>query len=201
MTKQVMKPRRKAKLPQAPPLESAPQAHPDRGCRRRACPLLRAATRHPHARSRQPSRHGGAGKPAAEPGDRCRQARPRLRLRPRPAPHRHAFEPHHDPHKLEKHNFTAELARTLDGLCGRYDRLVVVAPPRSLGELDTLLTPQVKRMGEPSDPEGSDGRQSARLVAHAGKVLPTARAGLARLSRADRACGRCACAATSPPAA
>jgi protein required for attachment to host cells len=60
---------------------------------------------------------------------------------------RGAFEPPHDLHKLEKHNFAARLADHLDELCERktFDRLVLVAPKRSLGELRTLLSPQVKR--------------------------------------------------------
>jgi len=59
---------------------------------------------------------------------------------------RHAFEPPHDYHKLEKHRFTAQLAEALDAACGRreFDQLILVAPRRSLGELRTLLSKRVQ---------------------------------------------------------
>ena len=60
---------------------------------------------------------------------------------------RHAIEPAHDPHKLEKHKFSAALAETLDGACGRreFDQLILVAPRRSLGELRGLMSARVQR--------------------------------------------------------
>jgi protein required for attachment to host cells len=60
---------------------------------------------------------------------------------------RGAFEPAHDPHKLEKHDFTARLAERLDEAClaKKFDRIVLVAPRRSLGELRTLLSARVKK--------------------------------------------------------
>lgn len=60
---------------------------------------------------------------------------------------RHAFEPVHDPHKLEKHKFSAALAEVLDSACGRraFDRIILVAPRRSLGELRGLLSARVQR--------------------------------------------------------
>lgn len=60
---------------------------------------------------------------------------------------RHALEPAHDPHKLAKHRFTAELAQVLDSACGRreFDQIVLVAPRRSLGELRGLMTARVRR--------------------------------------------------------
>ena len=59
---------------------------------------------------------------------------------------RHAIEPKHDYHKMEKHKFTAELAKVLDGAVGKksYDSLVLVAPRRSLGELRELLSDRVQ---------------------------------------------------------
>jgi protein required for attachment to host cells/ribosome-associated translation inhibitor RaiA len=58
---------------------------------------------------------------------------------------RGAVEPRHDYNKLAKHQFTREVAGTLDAACAdhRYDQLVLVAPPRSLGELRELLTERV----------------------------------------------------------
>jgi len=58
---------------------------------------------------------------------------------------RGAVEPRHDYNKMAKHQFTREVAATLDAACAdhRYDRLVLVAPPRSLGELRELLSERV----------------------------------------------------------
>jgi len=58
---------------------------------------------------------------------------------------RGAVEPRHDYNKLAKHQFTREVAAALDAACAdrRYDQLVLVAPPRSLGELRELLTERV----------------------------------------------------------
>lgn len=58
---------------------------------------------------------------------------------------RHAFEPPHDYHKLEKHRFMAVLTETLDGACAKrqFDDLVLVVPRRSLGELRGLLSKRV----------------------------------------------------------
>ena len=60
---------------------------------------------------------------------------------------RHAFEPPHDYHKLEKHRFMTVLAEALDDACERreFDDLIVVAPRRSLGELRGLLSKRVQQ--------------------------------------------------------
>ena len=59
---------------------------------------------------------------------------------------RHAIEPHHDYHELEKHKFIIYLAETLEKAhaAGQFDSLVLVAPSRSLGELRTSLSEQVR---------------------------------------------------------
>lgn len=59
---------------------------------------------------------------------------------------RHAPEPPHDPHKLEKHRFMSVLAETLDAACAKreFEGLILVAPPRSLGELHGLLSSRVR---------------------------------------------------------
>ena len=55
---------------------------------------------------------------------------------------RGAVEPRHDYNKLAKHQFTREVAGALEAAFAdlRYDQLVLVAPPRSLGELRELLS-------------------------------------------------------------
>jgi protein required for attachment to host cells len=59
---------------------------------------------------------------------------------------RHALEPPHDYHKLEKHRFIAALADILDSACLKqeFDDLVLVLPRRSLGELRSLLPKRVQ---------------------------------------------------------
>ena len=59
---------------------------------------------------------------------------------------RHAIEPKHDFHKMEKHRFTLTLSRHLERALSRraFDDLVIIAPRRSLGELRTLLPPRVR---------------------------------------------------------
>lgn len=172
MTKQVMKPRRRAKLPQAPPMDPR---------HRRTLIVVADGAR---ARFFEPRHDARALVPAA----RADMIAPESRLQNREivadkpgrgfgsaeaSTHRHAFEPPHDPHKLEKRNFTAELARTLDGLCGLYDRMVVVAPPRSLGELATLLTPQVKKKVSHQIPKDLTGVSQPDLWDALEKLLPT----------------------------
>lgn len=59
---------------------------------------------------------------------------------------RAAVEPHHDYHKLEKHNFAHAVAAFLEHAFGehKFERLVLVAPDRSLGELRSELPDKVK---------------------------------------------------------
>ncbi len=59
---------------------------------------------------------------------------------------RHAIEPHHDYHKLEKHKFAARVAKLLDQACSKrqFDELILVAPRRSLGEFRSLLSTRVQ---------------------------------------------------------
>jgi protein required for attachment to host cells len=64
-----------------------------------------------------------------------------------PSGTRHAIEPHHDYHKLEKHKFTVGVAEALDKACAakKFDVAVLVAPKRSLGELRAVLSPRVQK--------------------------------------------------------
>jgi protein required for attachment to host cells len=59
---------------------------------------------------------------------------------------RHALEPPHDYRKLEKHKFVASVVSTLGEARERkeFDRLIVVAPRRTLGELRSLMPQQVR---------------------------------------------------------
>lgn len=59
---------------------------------------------------------------------------------------RHAVEPHHDYHKLQKHDFAHEVIAFLEKSfdAHAFERLVLVAPARSLGELRALLPQKMK---------------------------------------------------------
>jgi protein required for attachment to host cells len=84
---------------------------------------------------------------------------------------RHSYEPKHDFHKFEKHKFAAEVAKMLEQACvaGQFDRLVLVAPRRSLGELRTLLTKQVQQRVAEELPKDLTKRTAATVWKH---VLP-----------------------------
>ena len=58
------------------------------------------------------------------------------------SPVRHAIEPHHDYHKLEKHKFAVHVAQVMEEAItsGEFKELVIVAPRRTLGELRILLS-------------------------------------------------------------
>jgi protein required for attachment to host cells len=173
MTKSVMKPRRKARLPVAPPLDSR---------RRRTLIVVADGAR---ARFFEPSDNGRTLVPAR----RADMYAPKSR---RPTydivsdragrgtntgagTQRHAFEAPHDYRKLEKHNFTAELAHVLanDYADRRFDRLVLVAPPRTLGELRELLSPQVGKLVEHEVAKDLTASTPASIRKALGDALPT----------------------------
>ena len=85
---------------------------------------------------------------------------------------RHAIEPHHDYHKLEKHDFTHSVAAVLEHAfdAHKFERLAVVAPARSLGELRSELPDKVKKViwREVSKDFTKLGRQDlwARIAPH-----------------------------------
>jgi protein required for attachment to host cells len=59
---------------------------------------------------------------------------------------RHALESHSDYRKLEKHKFARAVADALNhaALAQEFDQLVLIAPPRSVGELRQSLSQQVQ---------------------------------------------------------
>ena len=61
---------------------------------------------------------------------------------------RSAIEPKHDPHKMEKHNFVHAIVKLLDDAYdqGKFERLAVVAPKRSLGEFRELASPKLHKV-------------------------------------------------------
>lgn len=60
---------------------------------------------------------------------------------------RHAFEPPHDYHKLQKHDFAQDVTRFLEQSYDdhQFERLVLVAPDRLLGELRKLLPHKMQK--------------------------------------------------------
>ena len=48
---------------------------------------------------------------------------------------RHAIEPKTDPHREAKRLFARHLAERLEAASGKYERLLLVAPPAFLGDL------------------------------------------------------------------
>jgi len=90
---------------------------------------------------------------------------------------RHALEPPHDYHKLEKHLFSAALAKALQEASeGKaFDRLVLVAPRRSLGELRGLLSDQVKKQIDQEIAKDLTNETAARLWRHLQPLMRQAR--------------------------
>ena len=70
---------------------------------------------------------------------------------------RHAIAPHGDWHEMEKVNFANDLARYLKrhGDAGKFDQLVLAAPPRTLGELQ-IDRCRDRQEAEDRDQQGSD---------------------------------------------
>lgn len=60
---------------------------------------------------------------------------------------RSPYEPKHDPHKMEKHNFVHRIVKELDNSYDRneFKRLVIVAPERSLGEFRSIAADKLRR--------------------------------------------------------
>lgn len=56
---------------------------------------------------------------------------------------RHALQPRHDPHELEKERFSRSVAAVVDEAAQRkaFEQLILVAPPKTLGALRTALGP------------------------------------------------------------
>jgi protein required for attachment to host cells len=59
---------------------------------------------------------------------------------------RHAKEPHTDAHRHAQQVLAHEIAKYLDNAAGRgdFDRLVIAAPPRTLGDLRGALSAKVQ---------------------------------------------------------
>jgi protein required for attachment to host cells len=61
---------------------------------------------------------------------------------------RAALEPQTDWHRFEKHKFAREMAKVLDAAAANkaFDRLILIAPPATLGDLRTELGDQTRKL-------------------------------------------------------
>jgi protein required for attachment to host cells len=86
---------------------------------------------------------------------------------------RHAIEPRIDPHRELKRTFAHELADMLDQRLREkaYDRLVIVAPPKALGDLRAALSAHVKPLIHAELNKDLVKTPTAELVSHLDKVI------------------------------
>lgn len=174
MAKQIMKPRRRARLPQAPDIEprhrrtwivvadgSRARFFEPGGDPRTLVPSVQ--TEMTAAEARRPTRDLVTDRP----GRGFASAR---------SDARHALEPAHDIHKMQKHDFTVRLAEVLDRAFGEglFVRLVLVAPDRSLGELRSLLSARVKKAITHEVAKDLTGATPSQLHAFLVDALPPA---------------------------
>ena len=86
---------------------------------------------------------------------------------------RHAIEPRVDPHRELKRTFAHELADMLDQRLTEkaYDRLVIVAPPKALGDLRAALSAHVKPLVYAELNKDLVKTPTAELPNHLGAVM------------------------------
>jgi protein required for attachment to host cells len=86
---------------------------------------------------------------------------------------RHAIEPRTDPHRELKRDFAKHLGKVLaQGLANRsYDRLVIVAPPKALGDLRDALSEPVKHAVYAELDKDLVKTPTAELPSHLGSVM------------------------------
>jgi protein required for attachment to host cells len=86
---------------------------------------------------------------------------------------RHAIEPRHDPHRELKRSFAERLAGMLDEQLAAktFDRVVLVAPPTTLGDLRAALSTHVKAAVYAELDKDLTKTPTAELPQHLGAVL------------------------------
>ncbi len=86
---------------------------------------------------------------------------------------RHAIAPRQDAHRELKRTFSEELAAILDEKLARkaYDRVVLVAPPATLGDLRSALSAQVREAVYAELDKDLTNTPAAELPQHLGAVL------------------------------
>jgi protein required for attachment to host cells len=86
---------------------------------------------------------------------------------------RSAMEPQTEWHRFEKHKFAREMARVLDAAAANkaFDRLILVAPPATLGDLRTELSDATRKMVSAELPKDLTRHAEQELPEHLGSVL------------------------------
>ena len=86
---------------------------------------------------------------------------------------RSAMEPQTDWHRFEKHRFAREMAKVLDAAAANkaFDRLILVAPPATLGDLRTELSDQTRKLVSAELPKDLTRHPEQELPRHLGEVL------------------------------
>jgi protein required for attachment to host cells len=90
--------------------------------------------------------------------------------------HRHTRMPHGDTKDEIKQNFMRAIAARLEqaSIGKRFDRLVIAAPPREMGELRALLNPHIRKHLVAEIPEELTRLSPHELLAHITKYFPRA---------------------------
>jgi len=86
---------------------------------------------------------------------------------------RSAMDPQTEWHRFEKHKFAREMAKVLDAAAANkaFDRLVLVAPPGTLGDLRTELSDMTRKMVTAELPKDLTRHAEQELPQHLGAVL------------------------------
>jgi protein required for attachment to host cells len=83
------------------------------------------------------------------------------------------MEPPTEWHRFEKHRFAREMAKVLDAAAASkaFDRLILVAPPATLGDLRTELGDATRKMVTAELPKDLTRHAEQELPQHLGAVL------------------------------
>ena len=86
---------------------------------------------------------------------------------------RATMEPQTEWHRFEKHKFAREMAKVLDAAAASkaFDRLILVAPPATLGDLRTELSDSTRKMVSAELPKDLTRHAEQELPQHLGTVL------------------------------
>ena len=85
----------------------------------------------------------------------------------------HAYESRHDPRKLEKHDFVRAIAQAIEAALDRhrFNKLVVVAPARGIGEFRAVASDKVKNTIWREVPKELAGLNDTELANHLVPIL------------------------------
>jgi protein required for attachment to host cells len=86
---------------------------------------------------------------------------------------RSAMEPPTEWHRFEKHKFAREMAKVLDAAAANkaFDRLILIAPPATLGDLRTELSEATRKMVTAELPKDLTRHAENELPQHLESVL------------------------------